>query len=42
MHTKQILLVTFKDKTAGIGVGFRTDGNGMMDTQTEVEVKIVL
>ena len=25
-HTKQLVLVTFKDKTAGIGVGFWMDG----------------
>ena len=25
-HTKQLLLVTFSDTTAGIGANFRTDG----------------
>ena len=47
-HTKQLILVTFKDKTARIGVGFRTNrqtnrnGNGMMDGQTDVQVEIVI
>ena len=36
-HTKQLLLVTFCDKTAGSGVRFRTHGtrtDGRMDRQT--------
>ena len=44
-HTKQLLLVTFCDKTAGSGVRFQThrtwkDGNA--DGLTDVEVEIVI
>ena len=51
ISTKQLLLVTFCDKTAVIGVRFRTHGtqntrdgrtDGQMDGQTDVEVKIVI
>ena len=48
-HTKQLLLVTFCETTAGIGVSFRTDGrrnteHGTQNTdgQTDVEVEIVI
>ena len=44
--TKYLLLLTFGDLTAGIGVNFRTDGNlelrkhGKTDGQTDVEVEM--
>ena len=38
--TKQLLLVTFGDTTAGIGASFRTDGR--TEGQTDVEVEIVI
>ena len=50
-HTKQLLLVTFCDKTAGSGVRFRTHGTRNMehgrtdrrtDGQTDMEVEIVI
>ena len=43
-HTKQLLLVTFRDTTAGIEVSFRTDGGRRRRTegQTDVEVEIVI
>ena len=44
-HTKQLLLVTFCDNTAGIWVIFRTHGRTETRTeegQTDVEVEIVI
>ena len=48
-HTKQLLLVTFCQQTAGIGVSFRThaqtaDGRtyGRTEGQTDVKVEIVI
>ena len=47
-HTKQLLLVTFCDNTAGNGAFFRTHGrtdgrnHGRTDGQTDVEVEIVI
>ena len=46
-HTKQLLLVTFCDKTTESGVRFRTHGrtdgtDGRTDGQTNVEVEIVI
>ena len=45
-HTKQLLLVTFCDTTAGILVIFRTDGRTHVkrtaEGQTDVEVEIVI
>ena len=45
-HTKQLLLVTFCDPTAGIWVIFRTHGRtadgGRTEGQTDVEVEIVI
>ena len=44
-HTKQLLLVTFSDNTAGIGASFRTDAqtvDGRTEGQTDVEVEIVI
>ena len=45
-HTKQLLLVTFCDTTAGIGVTFQTDGQWRRrrtaEGQTDVEVEIVI
>ena len=44
-HTKQLLLVTFSDTTAGIGVCFRTDARteaAAVEGQTDVEVEIVI
>ena len=46
-HTKQLLLVTFCQPTAGIGVSFRTDarwtdGRTAAEGQTDVEVEIVI
>ena len=43
-HTKQLLLVTFCDPTAGIGVSFRTHGRtaAAAEGQTDVEVEIVI
>ena len=44
-HTKQLLLVTFSDTTAGIGASFwtgRTDGGQRMEGKTDVEVEIVI
>ena len=41
-HTKQVLLVTFCDLTAGIGVSFRTDARTAAEGQTDVEVEIVI
>ena len=45
-YTKQLLLVTFSDTTAGIGASFRTDARTHARTaaegQTDVEVEIVL
>ena len=40
-HTKQLLLVTFCDTTAGIGASFWTHGR-MEEGQTNVEVEIVI
>ena len=39
-HTKQLLLVTFCDKTARSGVRFQTHGT-RTDGQTDVKVEIV-
>ena len=46
-HTKQLLLVTFCDPTAGTEVSFRTDARRTVDGQrtegqTDVEVEIVI
>ena len=42
-HTKQLLLVTFSDTTAGIRASFRTDARRMAaEGQTDVEVEIVI
>ena len=50
-HTKQPLLVTFSDITAGIGASFRTDTRtdgwrqkrpAAAEGQTDVEVEIVI
>ena len=43
-HTKQLLLMTFCQTTAGNGASFRTHGmtDGMTDGQTDVEVEIVI
>ena len=44
-HTKQLLLVTFCDTTAGIGASFRTHGRTETrreEGQTDVEVEIVI
>ncbi len=44
-HTKQLLLVTFSDTTAGIGASFRTDARTHAhpaEGQTDVEVEIVI
>ena len=44
-HTKQFLLVTFCDTTAGIGATFRTDtqtDGRRTEEQTDVEVEIVI
>ena len=48
-HTKQLLLVTFCQPTAGIGVSFRTDARTHARTeeeeeegQTDLEVEIVI
>ncbi len=41
-YTKQLLLVTFSDTTAGIGASFRTDAWTAAEGQTDVEVKIVI
>ena len=45
-YIKQLLLVTFCDTTAGIGVSFRTDartdGGQTEEGQTDVEVEIVI
>ena len=45
-HTKQLLLVTFCDKTTESGVRFRTHGTRTdgtwTDRQTDVEVEIVI
>ena len=45
-HTKQLLLVTFNDTPAGIGVSFRTHGRMHTRTrtegQTDMEVEIVI
>ena len=46
-YTKQILLVTFCDTTAGIGASFRKHGRTVEDGrrregQTDVEVEIVI
>ena len=45
-HTKQLLLVTFCDTTAGIGASCRTDGRmdggQMAEGQTDVEIEIVI
>ena len=41
-HTKKLLLVTYCDPTAGIGVSFRTHGRTAAERQTDVEVKIVI
>ena len=40
-HTKQLLLVTFSDTTAGIGASFRTDVR-TAEGKTDVEVEIVI
>ena len=44
-HTKQLLLVTFCDTTAGIRASFRTQGrrtHPQMEGQTEVEVETAI
>ena len=47
-HTKQLLLVTFCDLSARVGVSFRThgrtadSGRTAAEGQTDVEVKIVI
>ena len=41
MHIKQLLLVTFCDTTAGIGLVFGHT-NGRMDGKTEFEGEIVI
>ena len=43
-HTKQLLLMTFCQTTAGNGASFWTHGmtDGMTDGQTDVEVEIVI
>ena len=44
-HTKQLLLVTLCETTAGIGASFRTHGrrtHGRTEGQTDVEVEIVI
>ena len=46
-HTKQLLLVTFFDTTAGNGASFwihgrRTHGRTEAEGQTDVEVEIVI
>ena len=43
-HTKQLLLVTFCDKTAGIGASFWTHERTeeQTDGQTNAEVEIVI
>ena len=38
-HTKQLLLVTFCDTTAGIGASFQRDAPTAAEGQTDVEVK---
>ena len=47
IHTKQLLLVTFCDKTAGSGVrlwthGRTADGRQRTEGPTDVEVEIVI
>ena len=39
-HTKQVLLVTFCDITAGIGASFRTHTHGHTDMEVEVVIYI--
>ena len=46
-HTKQLLLVTYCDPTAGIGASFWTDARrtaaeAAVEGQTDVEVEIVI
>ena len=42
-HINQLLLVTFYQPTAGIGVSFRTDARRTAaEGQTDVEVEIVI
>ena len=45
-HTKQLLLVTFCDKTAGNGYSLRTHDTrteeGRTEGQTDVEVELVI
>ena len=43
-HTKQLLLVTFSDTTAGIGASFWTDAQQRTaaEGQTDLEVEIVI
>ena len=43
-HTKQLLLVTVSDTSAGIGASFRTDTRqtAAAEGQTDVEVVIVI
>ncbi len=45
-HTKQLLIVTFCDTTAGIGASVWTHGqkhkDGRKDGHTDVEVEIVI
>ena len=45
-HSNQLLLVTFCQPTAGIGVSFRTDARteeeAEAEGQTDVEVEIVI
>ena len=42
-HTKQLLLVTFSDTTAGIGASFRTRTHGQTaEGQTDIEVEVVI
>ena len=43
IHTKQLLLVTFCETTAGIGASFRTHTRtAAAEGQTHVEVKIII
>ena len=41
-HTKQLLLVTRHDPTAGIGVSVRTAAEGQTDVEVEIVIQIYL
>ena len=41
-HTKQLLIVTFCDTTAGIAASFQTHSRMTVEGQTDVEVEIVI